>query len=129
MDKLKEFYNSVGFIISFLFISVLISAMFGEKFLNKFLILVLVSQLIFNSDKAVSLINSFKITSEKVTSDVKSNDKTIKEPDTEDKTNTNVSYKQIREDREAFDSQFYPRLTVDKYNEIKNNANTGTLKT
>ncbi len=68
MNKLKDFYNSFGFIITFLFMSVLISALFGEKFLSKFLILVLTSQLIINSDKAVSLINKFKIGNETVKS-------------------------------------------------------------
>ena len=61
MTKLKEFYNSFGFIIAFMFISVLMSALFGEKFLNKFLILVLTSQLVFNSDKATALINKIQL--------------------------------------------------------------------
>lgn len=67
MTKLKEFYNSFAFIITFMFLSVLISALFGEKFLNKFLLLVLTSQLVFNSDKAVSLINKVQTTNQKVT--------------------------------------------------------------
>ena len=66
MDKLKEFYNSFGFIITFMFLSVLISALFGEKFLNKFLILVLASQLLLNSDKATALIGKVKMTNQKV---------------------------------------------------------------
>lgn len=68
MNKLKEFYNSFAFIITFMFLSVLISAIFGEKFLNKFLLLVLTSQLLLNSDKAISLINKIKISNAKVTS-------------------------------------------------------------
>lgn len=68
MNKLKEFYSSFGFIISFMFISVLISALVGEKFLNKFLLLVLTSQLLLNSDKAVSLIKGFQLTNKEVTS-------------------------------------------------------------
>lgn len=67
MNKLKEFYTSFGFIITFMFLSVLISALFGEKFLNKFLLLVLTSQLVLNSDKAVSLINNFKINNNNIT--------------------------------------------------------------
>ena len=67
MNKLKEFYNSFSFIIAFMFLSVLISALFGEKFLSKFLLLVLTSQLVLNSDKAVSLINKVKISNKKVT--------------------------------------------------------------
>ena len=47
--------------------SVLISALLGEKFLNKFFLLVLTSQLVLNSDKAVNLINKFKTNNEKVT--------------------------------------------------------------
>lgn len=71
MDKLKEFYNSFGFIITFMFLSVLISALFGEKFLNKFLLLILTSQLLLNSDKAVSLINKLSNNNNKITGDVK----------------------------------------------------------
>ena len=67
MNKLKEFYTSFGFIISFMFLSVLISALFGEKFLSKFLLLVLTSQLLLNSDKAVTLINKFTINNNKTT--------------------------------------------------------------
>lgn len=67
MTKLKEFYNSFAFIITFMFLSVLISAMFGEKFLNKFLLLVLTSQLLLNSDKATALINKVKMSNDKVT--------------------------------------------------------------
>lgn len=59
MTKLKAFYQSFGFIITFMFMSVLISAMFGEKFLNKFLILILTSQLLVNVDEAKELINKF----------------------------------------------------------------------
>lgn len=73
MTKLKEFYNSFGFIITFMFLSVLISALFGEKFLNKFLLLVLASQLLINSDKATELINKIKLSNEKVTSNNNSN--------------------------------------------------------
>lgn len=60
MNKLRQFYNSFGFIIVFIFLSVIISAVFGEKFLSKFLLLVLTSQLLLNSDKAVALINGIK---------------------------------------------------------------------
>lgn len=67
MTKLKEFYNSFAFIITFMFLSVLISAMFGEKFLNKFLLLVLTSQLLLNSDKVTALINKVKMSNDKVT--------------------------------------------------------------
>lgn len=74
MNKLKEFYNSVGFIITFMFLSVLISALFGEKFLNKFLLLVLTSQLLLNSDKATALIKKIEISNKKVNT---SNEKSI----------------------------------------------------
>ena len=69
MNKLKEFYTSFGFIITFMFLSVLISALFGKQFLSKFLLLVLTSQLLLNADKAESLLNKFKLSNEKVTSD------------------------------------------------------------
>jgi len=61
MDKLKEFYTSFSFIISFMFISVLISALLGEKFLNKFFLLILASQLLLNVDTAKELINKFSL--------------------------------------------------------------------
>ena len=67
MNKLKEFYNSFAFIVTFMFLSVLISALFGEKFLNKFLLLILTSQLLLNSDKAVALFEKLKMSNNKVT--------------------------------------------------------------
>lgn len=73
MDKLKEFYSSFGFIITFMFLSVLISALMGEKFLNKFLLLVLTSQLLLNSDKAIALINKVKLSNESVLKNSNSN--------------------------------------------------------
>lgn len=76
MNKLKEFYNSFAFIITFMFLSVLISALFGEKFLSKFLLLVLTSQLVLNSDKAEALIGKVKLSNEKVTTDNNNNNKT-----------------------------------------------------
>ena len=58
MNKIKEFYQSFAFIITFMFMSVLISAMFGKKFLSKFLLLVLVSQVLFNVDEMTGLIKN-----------------------------------------------------------------------
>ena len=66
MNKIKDFYNSFGFIITFMFLTVLISALFGQKFLNKFLLLVLASQLLLNSDEAIELINKFNLSNDKV---------------------------------------------------------------
>lgn len=68
MDKLKDFYNSFGFMITFMFLSVIISALFGEKFLNKFFILVLTSQLVLNVDEAKSLISKVSGTNAKINS-------------------------------------------------------------
>ena len=62
MNKLKEFYTSFGFIITFMFLSVLISALFGEKFLGKFLLLILASQLLLNVDEAKGILNKLKLT-------------------------------------------------------------------
>jgi len=75
VDKIQNFYKSFGFIVSFIFISILISAVFGEKFLNKFLLLVLASQLLINSDKAIAIIGKFKTVTpkkEETTTDSKS---------------------------------------------------------
>lgn len=66
MDKLKEFYSSFGFIIAFMFISILISAMFGDKFLKKFYLLILASQLLLNVDKAEELINKISFNNKTV---------------------------------------------------------------
>lgn len=55
MNGIKRFYQSFGFIIYFMFMAVLISALFGAKFLTKFLLLVLASQLIFNADEFTKL--------------------------------------------------------------------------
>ena len=53
-----------------MFISVLISALLGEKFLSKFFLLVLASQLLLNTDKITELINKFSLSNEKLTSGV-----------------------------------------------------------
>ena len=60
MDKIKKFYQSFGFITGFIISCVIISAIMGEKFLNKFLMLVLASQILFNVEKVLNFIESIK---------------------------------------------------------------------
>lgn len=55
---MKEFYNSIGFILAFMLCCVGISAILGDKFLNKFLLLVLTSQVLINADEFISFINN-----------------------------------------------------------------------
>jgi len=65
---MKEFYNSIGFILCFMLCCVGISAILGEKFLNKFLLLVLTSQILINADDFINYINGIN---KKVTNDEK----------------------------------------------------------
>ena len=58
-----------------MFLAVLISAIFGEKFLSKFLLLVLTSQLLLNVEEVKSLINKFSEASEKVNTGSNNNNK------------------------------------------------------
>ncbi len=62
MEKVKNFYNSFGFIISFLFMCIIISAVMGTKFLSKFLLLVFTSQLVINADIVTELIKKVSVT-------------------------------------------------------------------
>ena len=48
---MKDFYNSFSFIISFMILVILFEMLFGEKFVQAFLILVMASMAIFNADK------------------------------------------------------------------------------
>ena len=66
MNKIKDFYSSFGFIVGFLLFCVVISAVMGQKFLNKFLLLVLTSQIIFNMDIFENLLSKFEKSVEKV---------------------------------------------------------------
>lgn len=56
-----------------MFLAVLISALFGEKFLSKFLLLVLASQLLLNVDEAKSLINKVSLANQKANSNNNNN--------------------------------------------------------
>ena len=68
---MKNFYNSIGFIIAFMLACVCVSAILGEKFLNKFLVLVLVSQILLNSNEFIEIFNTFTT---KTINDTKQND-------------------------------------------------------
>lgn len=61
MEKVKSFYQSMGFIITFILMCVIISATLGAKFLDKFLLLVLTSQLLINGDIAIKLFNKLTV--------------------------------------------------------------------
>jgi hypothetical protein len=60
LGGLKEFTESVPFILSFLVVVLLMNMGVGQKFTNQFLYLVLFSMLILNSDKLSKLIGGVK---------------------------------------------------------------------
>ena len=68
MDKIKEFYQSFGFVVLFMLMVIIISATMGQKFLSRFLMLVLTSQIIFNADTFIGLLNKFQSTTKTINS-------------------------------------------------------------
>ena len=61
MDTLKSFYEDTTFIVSFLVMVIVIQMTLGKKFTDWFLILVLFSIIIINSDKFITFLqDSFK---------------------------------------------------------------------
>lgn len=48
---MKNFYNSFSFILSFMILVLFFNLLFGSKFVEWFLLLVLLSMLVMNSDK------------------------------------------------------------------------------
>lgn len=60
MSSLKEFYNSFSFIIAFMILVLLFEMIFGEKFTQAFLLLVMVSMAIFNSDKVANIFSGIQ---------------------------------------------------------------------
>lgn len=54
---MKEFYSSFGFILSFMALELIIGMTFGEKFVEWFLLLVLFSMVLINSDTFISFFN------------------------------------------------------------------------
>lgn len=58
---MKEFYQSSGFVISFLIMTLIINMGMGTDFTNMFLLLVLFSMIILNADQFISFMEgSFK---------------------------------------------------------------------
>ena len=55
---MKDFYNSYTFILSFLALELAISMMFGEKFTEAFLWLVLLSMVLINSQTFIDFFNN-----------------------------------------------------------------------
>lgn len=49
--NLQEFFDSFSFIIAFMILVILFEMLFGDKFVQAFLILVMASMAIFNADK------------------------------------------------------------------------------
>lgn len=54
---LQNFYNSFSFIIAFLILLLFFNIMFGGKFIEYFLALVLASMIVVNADKFASIFN------------------------------------------------------------------------
>ena len=55
--RLQNFYNSFSFIIAFLILLLFFNIMFGGKFIEDFLALVLASMIVVNADKFASIFN------------------------------------------------------------------------
>lgn len=70
MNKIKEFYQSFGFIVMFLVMVIIISATMGQKFLSKFLMLVFTSQIIFNADTFIGLLSKFEKQSKELSKEI-----------------------------------------------------------
>lgn len=60
MKGLVDFYNSFTFIISFMIIVLIFNGMFGAKFTEKFLLLVLLSMVVINTDKFTTVFSGIK---------------------------------------------------------------------
>jgi len=56
---MKNFYNSFSFILSFMLLVLIFNMIFGAKFTEWFLILVLASMVVVNSDKVNKIFTSF----------------------------------------------------------------------
>lgn len=60
MSTAQEFVNTLPFIIFFLILALIIGTVFGEKALYWFLVLILASMLLLNSNKIAAIGNLFK---------------------------------------------------------------------
>lgn len=54
---MKDFTEKIGFIIAFLGATIISQMMFGNKFTNNFLVLLIISAILINSQKFIKLIN------------------------------------------------------------------------
>ena len=57
---MSSIYSGLGFVIGYLIIMLAFLTIFGEKATEAFLILTLISMILFNSKKFISLLNSLK---------------------------------------------------------------------
>ena len=57
---MKNFYNSFSFIIAFMILLLLFNMVFGGKFVEYFLMLVLASMVVVNADKFNSVFNGIQ---------------------------------------------------------------------
>ena len=57
---MQNFYNSFSFIIAFMILLLLFNLLFGGKFVEYFLILVLASMVVVNADKFNSVFNGIQ---------------------------------------------------------------------
>lgn len=57
---MKNFYNSFSFIIAFMILLLLFNLLFGGKFVEYFLMLVLASMVVVNADKFNSVFNGIQ---------------------------------------------------------------------
>lgn len=57
---MQNFYNSFTFIISFMIIVLIFNSIFGAKFTEMFLLLVLCSMVVVNSDKVGAIFSGIK---------------------------------------------------------------------
>lgn len=57
---MKNFYNSFTFIITFMILLLVFNMMFGGKFVEWFLLLVLLSMVIINADKVKYIFNGIE---------------------------------------------------------------------
>lgn len=57
---MKNFYNSITFIITFMILLLIFQMMFGSKFVEWFLLLVLLSMVVINADKVKYIFNGIQ---------------------------------------------------------------------
>lgn len=57
---MRNFYNSFSFIVSFMILVLVFEMMFGEKFVEMFLLLVLASMAVMNADKIQYVFSGIK---------------------------------------------------------------------